>query len=48
MYDAHAIGNGHEGAGTILRENYSKDMTLAEAEALVMKVLKEVRCDGLD
>ena len=45
LYDAHAIGNGHEGAQTILRENYSKTMNLEEAEALVMRVLKETMQD---
>lgn len=40
-YDAHAIGNGSEGACNLLREKYSKSMTLAEAEALVLSVLTE-------
>lgn len=47
LYDAHAIGNGHEGAQTILRENYSKTMNLEEAETLVMRVLKETMQDAV-
>lgn len=40
-YDAHAIGNGAEGACTMLREKYNKSMTLREAELLVLDVLTE-------
>lgn len=40
-YAAHAIGNGAEGAITILQEKYSRSMSLAEAEVLVLRILKE-------
>lgn len=40
-YAAHAIGNGSEGAVTILQEKYSRSMTLADAELLVLRILKE-------
>jgi 20S proteasome subunit alpha 5 len=40
-YVAHAIGNGAEGAITILQEKYSRSMTLADAEMLVLRILKE-------
>ena len=41
--DAKAIGNGSEGAHTILRDNYNKSMSLAQGRALAMQVLAEVR-----
>ena len=40
-YDAHAIGSGSEGAVTVLREKYSKAMTLEQAKALVTRVLAD-------
>jgi 20S proteasome subunit alpha 5 len=41
-YQAKAIGSGSEGAQTELQENYHKSLTLKEAEALSLKVLKQV------
>ncbi len=40
-YAAHAIGNGAEGAVTMLQEKYSRSMTLADAELLVLRILKD-------
>jgi hypothetical protein len=40
-YDAHAIGSGAEGAVAVLREKYSKTMTLEQAKALVTRVLAD-------
>lgn len=39
---ASAIGSGSEGAQTSLQENYRKDMSLREAEDLVLSTLKAV------
>ncbi|KAJ1956099.1 proteasome component pup2 [Dispira parvispora] len=41
-YKAKAIGAGSEGAQTELQEEYYDTITLAEAEALALKVLKQV------
>jgi 20S proteasome subunit alpha 5 len=41
-YDAHAIGNGSEGARTILQERYNKSLTLTAASVLLVRVLGEV------
>ncbi len=41
-FDAKAIGAGSEGAQTTLKEQYNKSMTLAEAKALALDVLKQV------
>lgn len=41
-YQAKAIGSGSEGAQTALQEEYKKDMSLAEAEVLALKTLKQV------
>ncbi len=41
QYDAHAIGNGAEGAISVLAEKYSKSTSLAEAQALVTRVLAD-------
>lgn len=41
-FDAKAIGSASEGAQSALQDEYNKSMTLAEAEALAMKVLKQV------
>mmetsp|Transcript_57940 Transcript_57940/g.183885 ORF Transcript_57940/g.183885 Transcript_57940/m.183885 type:complete len:238 (-) Transcript_57940:1078-1791(-) len=41
-YEAKAIGSGSEGAQTALQENFSKTMTLKEAEVLAMSTLKAV------
>jgi len=40
-YKAKAIGSGWEGAQKTLEENYSDEITLAEAEILVVSTLKE-------
>jgi 20S proteasome subunit alpha 5 len=40
-YKAHAIGSGSEGAVTVLQEKFRADMTLAEAQALVTRVLAD-------
>lgn len=40
-FDAHAIGSGSEGAIAVLREKYSKTMTLEQAKALVTRVLAD-------
>lgn len=42
-YEARAIGSGSEGAQSLLQEKYTADLTLAEAEILVLQVLKQVR-----
>lgn len=41
-YEAKAIGSGSEGAQTALQESYTKTLTLEEAEALALSVLKQV------
>jgi len=41
-FEAKAIGSASEGAQSALQESYNKAMTLAEAEALAMKTLKQV------
>lgn len=41
-FEAHATGSGAEGAQTALQEEYNSSMTLAEAETLALKVLKQV------
>ena len=41
-YDAKAIGSASEGAQAELKEKYSKDMSLEDAEALALSVLKQV------
>jgi 20S proteasome subunit alpha 5 len=40
-YAAHAIGSGSEGARTLLQERYRRDLSLAEAETLVLRVVAE-------
>lgn len=40
-YEAHAIGNGSEGARTLLQEKYHKSMSLADAAALVVRILSD-------
>jgi 20S proteasome subunit alpha 5 len=42
QYEAHAIGQGSEGAVSVLQEKYNKSMTLAQAQALVTRVLADV------
>ncbi|PVU93247.1 hypothetical protein BB559_003355 [Furculomyces boomerangus] len=42
MYEAKAIGAGSEGAQVELQQSYYKNITLKEAEVLVLKVLKQV------
>lgn len=39
---AKAIGSGSEGADSSLQEQYSKEMTLAEAETVALSILKQV------
>jgi|EP00927_Polykrikos_kofoidii_P062093 20S proteasome subunit alpha 5 len=41
-YFACAIGSAQEGATSMIQEQYSKDMTLAEAETLALTVLRQV------
>jgi 20S proteasome alpha/beta subunit len=41
QYDAQAIGNGSEAARTILLERFNKSLSLADAAALVVRVLSE-------
>ncbi|KAI5284341.1 proteasome component pup2 [Ascosphaera aggregata] len=47
-YDAKAIGSGSEGAQAELQSEYHKSLTLAEAETLVLKTLKQVMEETLD
>jgi len=42
QYDAHAIGQGAEGAVSSLQEKYNKSMTLENAMALVTRILADV------
>jgi len=48
QYDAKAIGSGSEGAQAELQNEYHKSLTLAEAELLVLKTLKQVMEEKLD
>lgn len=43
--DAKSIGSGVEAADIALKEQYSKDMTLEEAETLALSILKQVMED---
>jgi len=47
-YDAKAIGSGSEGAQAELQNEFHKSLTLAEAEVLVLKTLKQVMEEKLD
>lgn len=47
-YKAKAIGSGSEGAQSELQNVYRSDMTLAEAEKVVLKILKQVMEEKLD
>ncbi|KAK7205474.1 proteasome component PUP2 [Myxozyma melibiosi] len=47
-YDAKAIGSGSEGAQAELQNEYHSSLTLAEAEQLVLKTLKQVMEEKLD
>jgi Proteasome subunit len=53
-FEAWAIGAGSEGTQSLLQEKYSADMSLADAEALALSTLKQVRakqclrCWGVD
>ena len=47
-YDAKAIGSGSEGAQAELQTAYHTSLTLAEAEQLILKVLKQVMEEKLD
>lgn len=42
QYQAKAIGSGSEGAQTALQESFRADMTLKEAEELILATLKQV------
>ncbi|EPY34767.1 20S proteasome subunit alpha 5 [Strigomonas culicis] len=46
-YDAQAIGSGAEGARTVFTERYHRNMTLEEAENLVVEILKQFMEDKL-
>ncbi|ORM42339.1 Proteasome subunit alpha type-5 [Babesia sp. Xinjiang] len=46
-YRAAAIGSAQEGAETILQERYREDMTLRDAELLVLEVLRQVMKDKM-
>lgn len=48
MYDAKAIGSGSEGAQSELQQKYYSNMTLKEAEELLLKVLKQVMEEKLE
>lgn len=47
-YDAKAIGSGSEGAQAELQNQYHTSLTMAEAEQLCLKVLKQVMEEKLD
>ncbi|KAK8079872.1 Proteasome subunit alpha type-5 [Apiospora hydei] len=47
-YDAKAIGSGSEGAQAELQNEYHKSLTIADAETLVLKTLKQVMEEKLD
>ena len=42
QWDARAIGSGGETAMTYIKESYSKDMTLKDAEKMTLQILKQV------
>eukprot|EP01025_Chloroclados_australasicus_P043471 TRINITY_DN4653_c0_g1_i1.p1 TRINITY_DN4653_c0_g1~~TRINITY_DN4653_c0_g1_i1.p1 ORF type:complete len:239 (-),score=29.82 TRINITY_DN4653_c0_g1_i1:308-1024(-) len=46
-YQAKAIGQGSEGANQTIKDRYSKDMTLKQAEELALSILKQVMEDKL-
>jgi 20S proteasome subunit alpha 5 len=48
QFDAKAIGSGSEGAQAELQTEYHKSLTLAEAEVLTLKTLKQVMEEKLD
>lgn len=48
MYDAKAIGSCSEGAQAELQQKYYSNMTMAEAEILLLKVLKQVMEEKLE
>ncbi|KLU81807.1 proteasome component PUP2 [Magnaporthiopsis poae ATCC 64411] len=47
-YDAKAIGSGSEGAQAELQNEYHRSLTIADAETLVLKTLKQVMEEKLD
>ncbi|PTB80318.1 N-terminal nucleophile aminohydrolase [Trichoderma longibrachiatum ATCC 18648] len=47
-FDAKAIGSGSEGAQAELQNEYHKSLTIADAETLVLKTLKQVMEEKLD
>jgi len=47
-YDAKAIGSGSEAAQSELQAKWHKNMTLAEANVLVLRILKQVMEEKLD
>lgn len=48
QYSAKAIGSAAEVAQTQLQDDYRKDLTMAEAEVLAAKILKQVMEDKMD
>jgi 20S proteasome subunit alpha 5 len=48
QWQARAIGSGGETAMTFIKEQYHSNMTLAEAEKLVLQVLKNVMEEKID
>ena len=47
-WKANAIGAGHETAMAELKEHYSESMSIADAEKMVLKILKEVMDEKID
>jgi len=47
-YEAKAIGSGSEGAQAELQNEFHKSLTLAEAEVLALRTLKQVMEEKLD
>lgn len=47
-YDAKAIGSGSEGAQAELQQHYHSMLTMAEAEMLILRVLKQVMEEKLE
>ena len=45
---ANAIGAGQESAMAELKEHYTEDMSLADAEKLILKILKQVMEEKID
>lgn len=47
-WKANAIGAGHESAMAELKEHYNERMSIADAEKLIVKILKQVMEDPID